>query len=146
MSNWATVADFSARWVGDNPPTDSALVQVLLDDAEVVVLSEYPRIQDRIDDSLLPVELVRMVVCNMVSRVFRNPEQLVQVSNRVGPFSEAKTFAGRKEGLFLTEQEKELLGPSGLGKAFEINLGSNATSAESTYSDIEDAWINAVWY
>jgi hypothetical protein len=146
LSNWATVEDFTARWVGDNRPTDETLIQVLLDDAETVVVSEYPKIQDRIDDSLLPVELVRMVVCNMVSRVFRNPEQLVQVSNRVGPFSEAKTFVGRKDGLYMTEQEKQMLGPTGLGKAFEINLGSDATGEFSTYSNIEDSWIDASWY
>jgi len=44
---WTTFEDVTARWVGSNAPTDEALVDALIADAEAVILSEFPKIQDR---------------------------------------------------------------------------------------------------
>lgn len=122
---WATFADVTDRWVGSNQPTDEALVESLIGDAEAVVLSYYPKIQDRIDANTLPLAVVTMVVVRMVSRVLRNPENLSYWQQQTGPFGQARNF-GSNVDIWMTEDEKELLAPKRLGKAFEIDQAPNA--------------------
>jgi len=83
--SWTTPQDVLDRWVGNDKPTDEDLVQALIDDAESVILSEYPKIQDRIDDEELSVNTVIMVTSRMVSRLLRNPENLTYWQQQTGP-------------------------------------------------------------
>lgn len=122
---WATYADVTDRWVGSNEPTDEDVVNALIQDAEAVILSEYPKIQDRITAGTLPLGVVTMVVVRMVSRVLRNPENLTYWQQNTGPFGQGRTF-GTDKDIFLTEDEKRLLAPKRRGKAFSINLAPNA--------------------
>lgn len=126
MSVWATPADVTARWVGSGAPTDDDLVQALLNDAEAVVLSKYPAIQDRIDDNRLPLAVVTMVVCRMVIRVLRNPENLSSWQQTTGPFSQSRSFGSNRQDIWLSDEETDLLAPNTAGKAFEIDLAPNA--------------------
>lgn len=107
---WATANDVLERWIGDDKPTDHELVQRWVDDAETLILSEFPDIQDRIDAGDLPVERVRFVVARMVTRAFRNPNGLRQVNEQAGPFGLSGTFAGSTPGdVMLTPEERALL-------------------------------------
>lgn len=126
---WATFADVKDRWVGSNQPTDEALVESLIGDAEAVILSKFPKIQDRIDAETLPLGVVTMVVVRMVSRVLRNPENLSYWQQQTGPFGQARNF-GSQVDIWLSEDERQLLAPNNAGKAFEVNLGSNAGVSE----------------
>lgn len=126
MSVWATPADVTARWVGSGAPTDNDLVQALLDDAEAVVLAKYPAIQDRIDTNKLPLSVVTMVVCRMVIRVLRNPENLTSWQQTTGPFSQSRSFGSNRQDIWLSEEEEELLAPKIAGKAFEVDLAPNS--------------------
>lgn len=124
--HWATFEDVVARWVGGDAPTDQALVEELIHDAEHVILAEYPKIQDRIDDALLDASVVKMVVVRMVSRVLRNPEGLTYWQQTTGPFGQGKNYGSGNADIWLSVEEKELLAPKRKGKAFELDLAPNA--------------------
>jgi hypothetical protein len=139
--SWTTFADITDRWVGTDAPIDQTLVETLIDDAEAVILSEYPAIQDRIDDSLLPVNVVKMVVSRMVSRVLRNPESLSYWQQQTGPFGQARNFGSENVDIFLTDDEKNLLAPKRRGKAFEVNQAPNARIQEPlTWWETGEGW------
>jgi len=125
---WAVFEDVRDRWVGSNVPTDADLVTALINDAEAVVLAEYPKIQDRIDAGTLPLNLVKMVVVRMVSRVLRNPENLTYWQQQTGPFGQSRNFGAGGSDIWLTTEEISMLAPNRRGKAFEVNLGANAVS------------------
>lgn len=127
---WATFADVTDRWVGQNEPIDEDLVNALIQDAEAVILKEFPKIQDRIDAGTLPLALVTMVVVRQVSRVLRNPENLTYWQQTTGPFGQARNF-GKEADIWLTEEEEEMLAPKHTRKAFEVNLAPHATSYSS---------------
>jgi hypothetical protein len=127
---WTTFADVTDRWVGSDAPTDQNLVEALIDDAEAVVLAEYPAIQDRIDAATLPLNLVKLVVVRMVSRVLRNPENLTYWQQTTGPFGQARNFGTGGSDIFMTEEEEGLLAPKKRGKAFEVNVAPNARIQE----------------
>jgi hypothetical protein len=126
MSVWATVADVKNRWVGAGEPTDDSLIQALLDDAETIILSKYPLIQDRITAETLPLAVVKMVAVRMVTRVLRNPENLSSWQQTTGPFSQSRTFGSGNLDIWISEEEEELLAPQTKGKAFEVNLAPYA--------------------
>lgn len=125
--SWATPQDVIDRWVGPGEPTDSDLVAALIDDAEAVILAEYPKIQERIDAATLAQATVVLVVCRMVSRVLRNPEGLSYIQQTTGPFGQGKNY-GSNGGvdIWMTTDEIKLLSPIRKGKAFELNLAPYA--------------------
>lgn len=123
---WTTYEDVTTRWVGSGAPTDEALVGALIDDAEAVILSEFPRIQERIDGGSLSLATVVMVVVRMVSRVLRNPEGLTYWQQTTGPFGQARNYGSTTQDIWLSPEEEELLAPKRRGKAFEVNLGAHA--------------------
>lgn len=137
MATWATFADVTSRWVGNDVPTDETLVETLLGDAEQIILATYPGIQARITADTLPVERVVMVVVAMVTRLLRNPEFVRTVQETVGAFSQSRTYLGNDSGLFLSDSEAALLRPASRGKAFEVDLGYDAGSpADLVWFDV----------
>jgi hypothetical protein len=136
---WATFADVTDRWVGSGAPSDADLVNALIADAEAVILSEFPKIQDRLDAGTLALGVVKMVVCRQVSRVLRNPENLTYWQQQTGPYGQGRTF-GKESDIWLTSDEEELLAPKKLDKAFEVNLAPNA------HSWVPFAWLNGDGY
>jgi hypothetical protein len=127
---WTTFSDVTDRWAGNDVPTDQNLVEALIDDAEAVILAEYPAIQARIDNDSLPLNLVKLVTVRMVSRVLRNPENLTYWQQTTGPFGQARNFGTAGSDIFLTDDEKNLLAPKKRGKAFEVNVAPNARIME----------------
>jgi hypothetical protein len=123
--SWTSPQDITDRWVGGGTPTDADLMQALINDAEAIILSEYPRIQDRIDDSSLPLGMLKLVVSRMVSRVLRNPDMVSYWQQQTGPFGQARNF-GENVDIWMNDQEKDMLAPKKRGKAFSTNLGKDA--------------------
>lgn len=142
--SWATFEDVTVRWVGPGVPTDEALVEALIADAEQVILASYPAIQDRITANTLPLARVTLVVTQMVSRVLRNPEGLTSWQQTTGPFSQARSY-GQTTGLYLTDDEIRMLAPVTKGKAFEIDLAPNA-QAPYDYLGVRETQLNEVWH
>jgi hypothetical protein len=124
--SWTNPQDVLDRWVGAGAPNDEDLTQALINDAEAVILSEFPRIQERIDDGKLPMAVVIMVVCRMVGRVLRNPEGLTYWQQTTGPFGQARNYGSAGQDIWLSADEKEMLAPKKTGKAFAIDLASDA--------------------
>lgn len=125
MSTWATTTDVIDRWVGDNAPTDTDQIQLLLDDAEAIILGEYPSIQARIDAGTLSADIVKLVLVRMVTRLMRNPENLTSWQMNAGPFGQNRSF-GQERDIWLTPDELAMLAPNVRGKAFQIDLAPQA--------------------
>jgi hypothetical protein len=138
---WTSAQDVLDRWVGENKPTNNDIIDVLISDAEAIILSEFPAIQERLDEATLPINIVKMVVSHMTSRVLRNPENVTYLQQNVGSFSQAKNYGNEPTGLYLTNDEKKLLSPNiQKGKAFSINMAPNMLNTDPW------AWDNlGVW-
>lgn len=122
MANWTFPQDIQDRWVGDDfEEYNTDLIEALLLDAELIIKSEYPRIQERLDNGTLDIENIKMVVARMVSRVLRNPEGLSYVQQSTGPFAQARNYDRSSVDMWLSESEKDLLAPSRRGKAKTIS-------------------------
>lgn len=132
--SWATPQDIIDRWVGNDVPTDTALMTALIADAESVILSEYPGIQTRIDDSELPLNTVTMVVVRMVTRLLRNPENLTYWQQQTGPFGQARNYGTGNGDIWMTDNELSMLAPKRRGKAYEVDQGY--VSAELLSDDL----------
>jgi hypothetical protein len=129
--SWATPQDIKDRWVGSDVPSDDDLIQALIDDAEAVIVSEFPKIQERIDDEELPLQIVILVVSRVVSRLLRNPENLSYWQQQTGPFMQSRNYLGSQTDIWLNEKELALLSPSTKGKAFSVDIGPDKISPSS---------------
>jgi hypothetical protein len=133
--SWTTYQDVIDRWVGPGAPTDDDLVAAIILDAEAIILSEYPRIQERIDADEISLDVIKLVTVRMVSRILRNPENLTYWQQTTGPFGQARNFGSTNQDLWMSEQEKTLLSPKQRGKAFEVNQGYAANYG------LNDLWL-----
>lgn len=73
MAYPVTPADIEARW----RPLSGAEYDVaatLLDDAMVKVNARRPTLQQAFDDGLVPIQVIKDVLVDMVQRVLRNPD------------------------------------------------------------------------
>jgi hypothetical protein len=121
MANWTFPQDIEDRWIGDDFPENTDLVEALLLDAELIIKSEYPRIQERVDNNTLDIEVIKFVVARMVSRVLRNPEGLSYIQQSTGPFAQARNYDRSSVDMWITEQERDMLAPNSRGKAKSID-------------------------
>ncbi len=120
---WATVQDIQDRWLtGELPATDTQ-IQVLIDDAEDKILTEFPKTLDNIASGVLREGTVRRVVARMVGRVLRNPEGLRTTQTTTGPFSDSVTHGGDNPGeVYLTDDDRrDLAGERARRKAFTVS-------------------------
>lgn len=113
MTTYAQASDVIARWVGQNAPADTAQVTTFIEDAETLIAREFPDLADQVDTDDHPTSTeVKMVVCQMVIRVFRNPEG-IRSRSIGGPddFGGSVTYSGTNPGtLTITDEERAILG------------------------------------
>lgn len=127
--SWATPADVTGTWIGDDAPTDTTKIQKWIDKAEREIKRRVPDLTDRIaaEGSETPARTDLLdttidVVVAMVTRVFRNPEGLRTTNVGTGPFTETRTYGGDVPGgLGLTDDELAKL-QGARGGAFSIDL------------------------
>lgn len=128
---WATNADVTAAWIGDDAPTDAAKIDVWIGKAEREVLRRVPDIQTRIAAAAPDTDLLDStidVVVAMVTRVFHNPKGARQTNSTdtAGPFSGSTsvTYSGNQPGsLYITDDEfASISGASGTRGAFMIDM------------------------
>lgn len=126
--SWTLYSDVTDRWVGNDPIIQNEeLVTALIADAEAIILSEFPKIQDRIDADTLNVAVIKFVVSRQVSRVLRNPENLTYWQQNTGPFGSGKNYGSNgNTDIWLTSEEEELLSVKRGRKAFSIDTAPNA--------------------
>lgn len=124
MTLWVQIDDVKERWVVGEIPASDAQIETKIDDAEDIVLTQFPDIQARIDSGKVRLGTVVRVVAGMVVRFFRNPEGLRATGTTTGPFSETNTvtYGGDEPGeLYLTDRDiQDLLGRRS-GKAFTVS-------------------------
>ena len=112
---WTAASEVVAAWIGDDAPTDLALVDRWVGRAERLVRSKVPGIQARIDAAETDLlDNVKDVVTSMVQRVFRNPEGVRTRQESTGPFTGSVTLGGDQPGeLWLTDDEMSRIAPAG---------------------------------
>ena len=125
---WTLYSDVADRWVGNDPIIQNQdLVTALIDDAEAIILSKFPKIQDRIDANTLNVAVIKMVVSRQVTRVLRNPENLTYWQQSTGPFGSGKNYGSNgNTDIWLSEEEEELLSVKRGRKAFSVDTAPDA--------------------
>lgn len=120
---WATVQDIQDRWLtGELPATDHQ-IQVLIDDAEDKILTEFPKTPDNMLAGVLREGTVKRVVARMVNRVLRNPEGYRTTQTTTGPFSESNTHGGDNPGeVYLTDDDRrDLSGERTRRRAYTVS-------------------------
>ena len=124
---WTTAAEVVAAWIGDDAPTDNALIGVWVGRAERLLRAKVPGLQLRLDaDPVTELDLldnVKDVVTSMVQRVFRNPEGVRTRQESTGPFGGSVTYGGDQPGaLWVTDAELSLISPAGTNRgAFTVD-------------------------
>ena len=112
MGAFAGPSDLEARW-RPLSASERARAEVLLSDASGILtaeLSEAGREIDPDDDAL--ASNLRSVCCSMVKRVMAGGDggDYTQASVTAGSFSQQYTFANPAGDMYLTAQERRLLG------------------------------------
>jgi len=139
---WTTAEDVLGAWIGDDAPTDSALIGKWIGKAEREARFRVPDLQARLDAEaeLDPpvtdlLDTAKDVIVAMVTRVFRNPEGIRQTSVGEGPFSESRTYGGNTPGeLAMTDDEMDKLrGVVAEGQAFTIDMIPATSPFSSSY-------------
>lgn len=107
---YATPDDVKSRWIGSTPPGSDTLIQTYLDDAEVLILAEFPDLPERVAATPTLQARVRLVEVRMVTRALKNPDSIRQVGSTTGPFNEQYTYGAETlGGLTLDEDDRSLL-------------------------------------
>lgn len=124
---WTTATEVTAAWIGNDAPTNTALVDTWIGKAERLLRAKVPTLTARL--AVTPVTEpdllgnVKDVVTAMVQRVFRNPEGVRQRQEGTGPFTGSVTYGGDQPGaLWVTDAELALVSKAGTNRgAYVIN-------------------------
>lgn len=131
---WTLPGDVTDAWIGEGAPSDQDLINLWIGKAEREIRYRVPTIQSRIDaEAELPtpltdlLETTKDVVVAMVTRVFRNPENVRQknITTTTGPFGDtgSVTYGGDLPGsLGLTDDELAKLQGTTTSGAFTISM------------------------
>jgi hypothetical protein len=148
---WTTTTDVTARWIGGSIPATDAQLTTLLEDAEDLILAEFPDIATRIaraagtdtsEGPSVPQSRVQRVAARVVIRHLRNPEGIRSTQDGAGPFQRTKTFGGDEPGaLWLTDQDRKDLGGAPKHGAFQIDQTPSDVSTAS--ANPLDSWQTA---
>lgn len=108
MAPWATALDVQARYEQDIPDNLASRIGTKLDDAQTIIENKLGDIQAAIDAKRTSAKNVKLVLCEMVIRWLRNPGAMA--SETVGPFGYRRDTSIRSGKLYLTTDDKRLLG------------------------------------
>lgn len=125
MEPFATVADLEARW-RPLTVTEQETAGVLLEDASSMLRANCADVDARIAavPPALDSGVARMIVCAMVKRSMIGGADagpgVGSVQDTAGPFSRSVNYSNPMGDLYLSKQEKRMLG-CGSQQAFEID-------------------------
>lgn len=123
--SYAEPADLAARW-RPLTPVETATAEVLLGDASAIIRAECPDVEGRLAATPpgLDEAVVKFVACSMVKRAMlaAGTEGVSSQMNVAGPFTQQRSFANPMGNLYLTKQDKRLLGCGGQ-QAFTVDMG-----------------------
>ena len=136
MTAFATHADLSARW-RTLSAAEQAQATILLGDASAIVRAEVPTVDAQLAAATLDADLVKAVVCGMVKRAMIAGDTSEGVSAQqqtAGPFGYSQTFSNPMGNVYLTKQDRRLLGAS--SQAFTIDTAP----VDSGEAFVYDPW------
>lgn len=106
---FAEVSDIEARW-RDLSADEEARAAVLIEDASAM-LSSLVTVDDSDEEQ---AALLKMVTCNVVIRSMSQSDSdlfgVSQTSMTAGPYSQSFSYSNPSGDMYLTKQEKSLLG------------------------------------
>lgn len=108
MPTWATAFDVQARYEDDIPENLASRVGTKLEDAVTIIENRLGDIQAAITAERTSAKNVKLVLCDMVIRWLRNPGAMA--SETVGPFAYRRDSSIRSGKLYLTADDRKLLG------------------------------------
>lgn len=108
MATYATVDDVVAEYDGTITDDQIEYIERKLTSAELVVKAVAGDIGARIGSGATSFEAVKLVLCNMVIRLLRNPEGVR--TQTVGPFSVSLDSGASSAQLVITREDRQLLG------------------------------------
>lgn len=132
---YATMEDLQARWHALTED-EQAVAEVLLEDAAAMLAA---LVEVNAEDES-QAQMLKIVSCSMVTRAMLAKESdaygVSQMDYGMGPFSQAAHFANPNGDLYLTAQEKRLLGIgsgyiSGIRPLIDGAYGSNAVTDDA---------------
>lgn len=104
-----TADDVKGRWLsslGPFPASDSE-IEKHVEDAEGLILDEFPDIPERIEKGTLKKRTVVRVGARMVLRLLHNPDGARTTQESAGEFSQSRTIAGDTLGeVYLSEADR----------------------------------------
>ena len=112
MESFATVDELQTRYRLLNDE-EKERATALLSDASAILYAEFSRVGKQIDseDEIQKANLVR-VCCSMVKRAMASgiDDDVTSVNRMAGIYSEQKTFANPTGEMYLTKNERRILG------------------------------------
>lgn len=137
-----TAEEVISRWTGtdDVPSVEDVTLLTLIGDAEVVLIKEMATIPARLTAGTLEPRLVKIVLSGMIQRAYQSShDNKSNFSFTSGPFSESATYQDKKRGIYLTDDERNLLSVAGSDqRAFMINMDNGYRGAAMSAPNI---WI-----
>jgi len=128
MAEYATAEDLRKHWKSIPDSIEDDEIGQTLDEAEIIVLAEYPLVPAWIASGKTSVEAVKLVLCRMARRALRPTneaaEQMESLSRGAGPFTTTLNFRGPVEDgeLYLKKSDRRLI------------TGTEATSPGSAFT------------
>ncbi len=127
---FASLNDLVKHWP-DLPEELHEVAETKLSEASIIIRGLYPGIDGRISSGKLDSDVVKLVVCQMVTTALKREldasdgDDVSQQTFTAGPFSQSLSFRAREASLFLTKLHRQLLGGGGNRnrKAFMIIPG-----------------------
>lgn len=109
MAAFAEVSDLEDRW-RPLKPDEQTRAKVLLMDSASILGAEFARCGKDVSEG--PEDLLRAVSCYMVRRAMAagTGADLTQMGVTVGQFSQQQTFANPSANLYISPDERRLLG------------------------------------
>ncbi|MGP5263656.1 MULTISPECIES: Gp19/Gp15/Gp42 family protein [Glutamicibacter] len=124
---FATIEDLRSHWPG-MPTEYDAEGDQKLKESSIVLRQLYPGIDGRISTGKLDAEVPKLIVCRMVKRALlaaiNDVEGVASRNETAGGVSTGLSFSNPNGNLYLTKDDKALLGSGKSGrKAFMIVPG-----------------------
>lgn len=117
-ADYATLADLKKHWSGLPADKEDDAVQKL-HEASLDVRVQYPDVDRRLASGVLEPDVPRLVVCRMVKRaldvgdaedMMHTPDGVESTQVSVGQFSRSFKFSNPDGNLFLSGEDRKLLG------------------------------------
>lgn len=134
MAEIVAAQDVVSRWLPvGTAPTDTARIEVLIEDLMDHARSVHPTLDARITAQSLRVSTVKRVISSAVIRIWKSAfDPRASFSETAGPYSQSGSFSSDTvKGILLTDEELAALAPARTSSAaaFKLDLAPRAGSS-----------------